>query len=139
MFHSDTSPLKRYILAWLGLPLVAVFNGILRDLTYGQMFGDHLAHQVSSVILSTVIVLYVFLLNTRLRLRNSAEALRAGFAWLAATIVFEFVIGMLLRIPLSSQLAQYNPVNGNLWVLVLLTVFWSPLLFRRFSLTRHAG
>jgi hypothetical protein len=45
-----TAPAIKYIVAWLALPIIAVFNGILRELTYAHIAGDLLAQQISSVL-----------------------------------------------------------------------------------------
>lgn len=138
MYLKENSPVLKYILAWIALPLIAVFNGVLRELTYAHMFGDHLANQISSVLLSTIIVLYVISLNSKIRLRNASESITVGITWLFLTIGFEIILGLLLGVPLIDQLQQYNLAGGNLWVLVLISVFLSPILLRRFRVMEHA-
>jgi hypothetical protein len=128
----------KYILAWFALPFIAIFNGVLRELTYSHMVGPHVAHQISSVLLSLFIAFYVIALNSKFTLKTTGEAMRVGLFWLIFTIVFETTFGILLGVPLSSQWKSYNIAAGNLWVLVLLSVFLSPLLFRRYRILGHA-
>lgn len=133
------SSLKKYILAWVGLPFIAILNGLLRELTYCYVAGEKAGHQISSILLSIIICFYVIILNSRVTLKNSAEAFSAGFVWLTLTMTFEVIIGFVAGTPFNQQIQSYNIVDGNLWVLVLLTVFFAPVLLRRHSLGNIFG
>ncbi len=39
----------KHICAWLPIPVVAVVNGSLRDLVYGKLMNETLAHSLSVV------------------------------------------------------------------------------------------
>ena len=130
MKMSSVSPTRKYILAWLVLPFIAVFNAVLRELTYKDTFGEHAAHQVSSVLLCIMIMFYVVALNNKIELKSASEALKAGTMWLLFTIVFETALGLATGAPLSRLLENYNILRGHLWILVLLTTFLSPVLLR---------
>ena len=82
------SRLIRYKMAWLVLPLMAIFNGVLRDLTYSHVFGDHLARQISAVLFIAIIVAFVIALNERIRPETNGEAWAVGITWLILTITF---------------------------------------------------
>ncbi len=138
MIKSNSSELTRYKMAWLALPLIATFNGVLRDLTYRYMFGDHLANQISSVLLSVIIIWFVILLNERIRLQSPAQAWSVGVTWLILTIFFELLLTLATGGSLNDHLSQYDIKSGNLWILVLITVCVAPVALRRFPSPGHA-
>lgn len=133
-----TSSVVKYILAWTGLPFIAVLNGVLREETFTALAGNRLAHQFSSVLLAMLIGLYVTILNTRIRLATTGEALLAGLSWLLLTIGFEFSLGYLTGVPLDVMLNDHHVTAGNLRVLVLLSVLLSPVLLRRQDIMRES-
>jgi hypothetical protein len=133
------SSLKQYILAWAGLPFIAILNGLLRELTYCYVAGEKTGHQISSILLSLIICFYVIILNSRVTLKNSTEAFTVGFVWLILTIAFELLVGFVAGAPFNKQIQDYNILDGNLWVLVLLTVFFAPVLLRRRTLSNIFG
>lgn len=122
--------IRQYILGWIGLPFVAMLNGVLRELTYTKAVGATTAHQISAVMLSLIICVYVMLFNTRVHLKNTREALLAGFIWMVLTVMFEFVLSSALGVPLLEQFSRYNIFSGNLWVLVPVTVLVAPVVLR---------
>ena len=132
------SPATKYMLAWLPLPGIAIFNGILRELTYSHIAGEQLAQQISSVLLSMLIMLYVVLLNSHVQLKSLRQTLFISTAWLLLTVCFEVGLGLATGVSIHEQLESYNVFRGNFWPLVLLSVFLSPILFRRHSISRHA-
>ena len=46
------------------------------------------------------------------------------------TIVFEFAAGLAGGSTVSELLAAYNPLSGNLWLLVLATTLLSPIIVK---------
>ncbi len=126
------SRLIRYKMAWLVLPLMAIFNGVLRDLTYSHVFGDHLARQISAVLFIAIIVAFVIALNERIRPETNGEAWAVGITWLILTITFELIVTLLGGGTLNDHLNQYDITSGNLWILVVITVCIAPVVLRRF-------
>lgn len=43
------------------------------------------------------------------------------------TVVFEVVFSMSAALSFRDMLVTYNPMTGNLWLLVVLTTFFAPL------------
>ena len=131
--------LIKYISAWIVLPFVAIFNGILRDLAYSNLVGDHIAHQMSSVILAIAISFHVLILNSKIPLHSVRQALIVGLTWLFLTVGFEFLLGFTLNVPVEKMLADYDITKGHLWGLVLASTFLSPilLLHQRFFIAAH--
>jgi hypothetical protein len=131
--------IRQYTLGWVGLPFVAMLNGILRELTYCKAVGTTTAHQISTVMLSMTICVYVILYNSRVQLKNTREAMVAGFIWMILTVMFEFILSSALGVPILEQFSRYNILAGNLWVLIPVTVFVAPVIFRGHRLIRFFG
>jgi hypothetical protein len=127
------SPVTKYILGWLPLPGIAIFNGILRELTYSHVAGEQLAQQISSILLSLLVMLYVVLLNSHLQLKTVRESVFVGLIWLLLTVCFEMILGLVVGTSFREQAANYNIFKGNFWPLVLLSVLLSPTIFRKKS------
>jgi hypothetical protein len=62
-------------------------------------------------------------------------AWQIGLVWLGATLTFEFIAGhYLFRNPWQKILADYNPLEGRLWLLVpIVTLVAPPLWFKGLS------
>lgn len=139
MSTNGITRVRQYILGWIGLPVMAVLNGVLREFTYCKVVGEDTAHQISAIILCMIICVYVILLNSRIQLKNSREAFFAGFVWMILTIMFEVLLSSTTGIPLEEQLRSYDPTDGNLWVLVVITVLVAPVILRGHRLIRLFG
>ena len=139
MTINKISPLTYYILAWFGLPFMAIFNGILREYAYCNLVGEERAHQVSAVLLSIIICFYVLILNSSLTLKSWHEAVVVGSVWLVLTVLFEFFLGVMRGGPWDTQKENYDILHGNLWLLVLLSVFLAPILLRTQKITHVAS
>jgi hypothetical protein len=133
----NLSPFTKYILGWLPLPGIAIFNGILRELTYSQLAGEQLAQQISSILLSLLVMLYVVLLNSHIQLKSIRESAFAGIVWLLLTMWFEVVLSLAIGTSIQEQANNYNILKGNFWPLVLLAVLVSPSVFRKRNEGKH--
>ena len=47
--------------------------------------------------------------------------------WAVLTVVFEFITGLSGGNNISELIAAYNPLTGNLWLLVLAATLFSPV------------
>ena len=61
------------------------------------------------------------------------EYLIIGLSWTFLTIFFEFASGLAGGITVRELVAAYNPVTGNLWLLVLATTMLSPMTVRKIT------
>ncbi len=131
-----TPRLCLYALAvWPALVVVAILNGTLRNYTYTRVVGEHAAHVISSVILVGVFLLitYAFLASVKVDYRN-LDLLVVGAIWLVLTVAFEFLFGHYAAgHSWRRLLAEYNIFKGRVWVLVLLAVFFGPLIMGRLA------
>ena len=57
-----------------------------------------------------------------------------GICWTALTIAFEFIAGLADGNTMTELLTAYNPLTGNLWLLVLATTLLSPIVTKNFKI-----
>lgn len=126
----------KHVCAWLPIPVMAVVNGALRDLTYAKLTSETLAHSLSVFPLIVAIVAWARLLAGWSPLANGRAGLRVGLIWLLLTLLFEFGLGALRGLDLRVMLTQYDVTRGHLWPLVPLTMGLSPELVRRVATGR---
>jgi len=115
---------------WLLFMVLAIINAGVREGVYKPAVGDLAAHQISTIIFVTVIlvVTYLLLKFSNLELSDSG-ALIMGSIWLVSTILFEFIAGhYVFGNSWEKLFADYNILRGRIWSLVLLTTFLSPYL-----------
>ena len=124
----------RYVFFWLVLMLVAVANGALRQLTYGEWVSTLLAHQISTFtgVLFTGFAVYSFMHSRPLD--SKAQAWLIGGAWLMLTLLFEFIFGYHIAGHSWDMLFyDYNLLAGRVWLVFLVWVLVMPYVFYRIS------
>ena len=95
--------LVKSFLIWLLFIPLAIANGALRDLVITPALGDTLGRAVSSLTLSILI--------------------------LALTLLFEVSFFVLVMgHPIDELLKDFDLFRGRLWLIVLVTTFFAPLL-----------
>lgn len=121
--------LKTFI-SWLpGIP-IAILNGLLRQSFYLTFLPELGAHQLSAVSFIVFFGVYVWFVLRWLKLPSRKAALGLGLAWMLLTILFEFVFGHFVMGHAWAKLFHdYNLFAGRVWVLVLVWIAISPLLF----------
>ncbi len=128
--------LKSFIV-WICFIPVAIFNGGLREYVLVRLVGEKAALPVSGILLSAFIFLTTWFVLPRLtKDYGMKDCLTIGICWALLTVVFESAAGIAEGSNVTEILAAYNPLTGNLWVLVLVTTLFSPVLLkviRRFS------
>lgn len=114
---------------WLLLLVCAIVNGAARDALLAPRVGERLAHQISSVFLSALILLLTFAATPSLGAHHHVQQWLIGGYWLLLTVAFEFVFGRhVLGHPWNRLLLDYDLLHGRLWPLVLATLAASPYL-----------
>lgn len=131
--HSHHPPIRtRWLAAWLGLAVLGVGNGIARVALYEDALGDRLAHQISTVTLMVLIAGYAWALQRAWPLTGSRLAWQVGASWALMTMAFEFGFGHYVTgNSWSTLLADYNVLDGRMWVLIPVTILVAPELARR--------
>lgn len=123
-------PVFTYALAaWLGLALLAILNGAVREAILVAPLGTDVAHIVSTLLLAVVVVLVAAgYLAVVPGTPTDVELLAVGLLWTLLTVAFEFVVfGLLMGEPLARLLADYDVTSGRVWVLVPLTTLFGPI------------
>lgn len=126
--------LLQTILAWLGMMLLAIFNGYIRERFLRSRLGELAAHQVSTIALLLLLAGYCALLARLWPLHSLADAWTVGVIWLAMTLLFECGFGRYVaKHPWRRLLADYNLMAGRIWLFIPLWMFIAPpvLLFHQ--------
>jgi hypothetical protein len=123
----------RYAVAWLPMPVIAIANGALRELTFGKWMAGLHAHQLSTAIGAVAIGLYI---RTVVRIwppSSARNAFAVGLLWLILTVAFEFGFGRaVMHRSWAALAADYDLSAGRIWLLFLCWITLSPFLFHRF-------
>jgi hypothetical protein len=115
---------------WLLFVIFAIINAILRNGVYKPIIGDLRAHQLSTIIFIAIIIIVTYFVFrfTNLKL-STQETFVIGTVWLVLTICFEFLAGhYAFENSWGKLIADYNILEGRIWSLVLITLFFSPYL-----------
>lgn len=119
------------LIIWLCFIPVAILNGGLREYLLAKAIGEEWALPVSGITLSVCIFLITWMLLPRMiKAFTSKDSWLIGIGWTLLTIVFEFAAGLAGGSTVSELLAAYNPLSGNLWLLVLATTLLSPIIVK---------
>ena len=120
--------LLRALAIWCGLLVFAFVNGAIRTIWLTPAFGDPAAHVVSALLLSVVVLVAAWRAIGWLHPHTANDALLIGDEWVLLTIAFECLAGYyLFGASWEALLAQYNVVRGEMWEMVLVTMFVAPL------------
>jgi hypothetical protein len=119
-----------YVLAWMGLAIVAILNGTLRVKGFSHYMSELAAHQVSTVVGLCMFGVFFWFLTGVFRLESTRQALGIGAIWLVMTISFEFVFGhFVMGHSWRKLFADYNMLEGRLWSLIPIWTFIGPYVF----------
>lgn len=117
------------LIIWICFIPAAILNGGLREYVLVPVIGQKWALPASGIILSGLIFLITWFMLPRLIKDNiRTERWLMGVVWALLTVIFEFVAGLSGGNNIQELLAAYNPLTGNLWLLVLVTTFFAPVM-----------
>ena len=125
----------KYTVSWIGMVIIAIMSGVIRDAVYGKPLGDLRAHQISTFTLIILSGLYLWLLGLTWNITSPGQAITIGLIWLALTVAFEFLFGhYVMKHPWTRLLHDYNILKGRIWVLVLVLIWITiaPYVFYKF-------
>lgn len=123
--------LLKSLIVWICFIPVAILNGGLREYVLVRLVGEETALSVSGILLSVFIFLVTWLLLPRLAKDfGMKDCWAIGFCWTLLTVAFESAAGIAGGSTVTEILAAYNPLTGNLWVLVLAATMLSPVLLK---------
>jgi len=122
------STLLFYTLCWFILMIIAILNGMLREMTYKKWMREIRAHQLSTFTGMGLIGIVVWKLNQYIPITSSNEALQIGVIWLVMTILFEFIFGhYVMNRSWEFLFRDYRIDKGRVWGLLLIWVLLSPI------------
>jgi len=123
---------SRAALVWLGLLALAIANGALRELVLVPRLGDYPAHVVSVVLLCAAILAVTRATIAWMGPAGVAQAVLIGQVWTLATVAFEFGGGRyVFDLPWETLWRDYRLVEGRVWLAVIATTLFAPVLMRR--------
>ena len=129
---TDRDIILRYLLGWVGMVFIAIFNGILRGVAFEPYVAEQTAHLISCVTGVSLFLIATWFYNSKWPIGSSKQALLIGLMWLILTPIFEFGFGLyVMGHPLEHLLNDYNLLAGRAWTLVLVAVFLLPTLVYR--------
>lgn len=124
--------ITRTVIAWLPMPFIGVANGMLRQFFLLQYFSNFRAHQLSTLSLILLLIIYVALVYKKLSIKSIKDAWLTGTCWAILTVFFEMAMGHFVsHLTFTEMLAAYNLLSGNLWSLVPLALLVIPFVFYR--------
>jgi hypothetical protein len=116
---------------WLGMLVLAVVGGGVRERLLAPKWGSLWAGQVETLGIAALFAIGIVLYARWLRMAPS-EAMIVGAAWCLLTICFETLLGRaILKQPWSTVIANYDVVAGSLWPIVLLVMLVTPYVAAR--------
>lgn len=119
------------LIVWICFIPAAILNGGVREYVLTKYMDTASATAISGILLSILILLITCLLLPRLVTLNRKESYITGIMWMVLTIIFEFTSGIGTGVSMKELLAAYNPLSGNLWILVVLTTMFAPIIISK--------
>lgn len=115
---------------WVLLAVIAVANGVFRELILIPRIGEYPGHVLSTALLVIAILglSFGYFQWTPIDYAR-VELLLLGVLWAGLTVGFEFLVGYVENTPVSVTIGQYDVLAGQVWIAVPLALLLSPLLF----------
>jgi hypothetical protein len=127
-----------HLAAWLGMLMLAVLNGAVREALFTPALGDTAARQLSTMLLLALFAGWLWFLHRTWPLETAWQAWLVGVVWLVMTLVLETFMGRVLAgKPWSEILEDYDVLAGRIWILVPLWTLVGPYMFFRGSRERR--
>jgi hypothetical protein len=118
---------RRALLVWVLLVGLAILNGAARETVLSPRLGPAVGHLASSVLLAGLIALTAWLSILWIAPGTARRAWTVGALWLSLTVAFEFLAGhYVFGHPWPRLLADYDILQGRVWLLVLVATLVTP-------------
>lgn len=121
--------MKKYIQAvgiWFLIIPIAILNGGLRENVLNKL--GTISLPLSGIILSICIFVIAYLLIPKIKNCKSKDYIIFGVIWFLLTNLFDLFMYISEGGGMKDLLNSYNFLNGNLWILVVITAFLSPIV-----------
>lgn len=122
----------KYFLLWFPMLLLAILNGAARDLGYKKLVGELTAHQLSTLSLLLLFAVYIGFVMRYFPPPTVTSTWYVGLLWLVLTLGFEFGFGLYRGTTWAKLLADYNLVQGRVWVLIPIWVTIAPYILYKY-------
>lgn len=130
--------IARVLLVWLLLAVLMSANGIFRESVLVPQAGRAAADILSAVLGLGIILSVTGIFFRGLAGESTGRLARIGAVLVAATVVFELVIGRLVDGRSWSELAaNYAIWRGRLWPILLVTLGLTPFIWGRWLASRQ--
>jgi len=121
--------LIRSLLIWLLFIPIAVVNSVFRELLITPALGEASGSAASSLVLSLLIFGLTGYFVKKLGVDTLSGLMIIGGFWSILTLMFEFTFFIVTRVhPMDTLFKDYSLFHGRHWLLVLVAMFFSPLL-----------
>ena len=119
-----------HLAAWLGMLVLAVLNGAVREALLTPALGDTVGRQLSTLLLLALFAGWFWFLYRRWPLSSARQAWTVGILWLAMALALEaFMSWVLGGKPWSAVFEDYDVLAGRIWILVPLWTLVGPFAF----------
>ena len=131
--------LKKYIQAigiWFFFFFLAILNGGLRENILVKL--GSIALPLSGIILSICIFVVALLLIPKIKECKSKDYIIFGIIWFVLTNLFDLLMYISEGKGINELLNSYNFLNGDLWILVVITTFVSPIIVSKIKCLKQS-
>ena len=121
--------MKKYFQAvgiWALIIPIAILNGILREKVLITL--ENVALPLSGIILSISIFIVAYFFIPKINSSDKKDYIIIGIIWFILTNLFDLIMFLSDGGNLSDLLESYNFLDGNLWIIVVLTTLLSPII-----------
>ena len=121
--------MKRYLQAvgiWMIIIPIAILNGALRESVLIKLGA--IALPLSGIILSLCIFAVAYFLIPKIHSCDRKEYIAFGVIWFVLTNLFDLSFILIEGGNFTDLLEAYNFLDGNLWIIVVLTTLLSPII-----------
>src|SRR5690606_5673360 len=108
--------------------VLAFANATLREMFLIKHFNELRANQLSTISLIIFCAIYIWFILPFLNIQNFIQAFLIGLIWVILTIAFEFALGRVTNKSWEFLLKEYNILEGRIWPLFLLCLFFLPYI-----------
>ena len=111
---------------WLLIIPLAILNGGFRESVLVKL-GD-IALPLSGIILSVCIFIVAYVFIPKIKNCRTKDYVIFGLIWFVLTNLFDLTMYISEGGGMKDLINSYNFLNGNLWILVVITTLVSPVI-----------
>ncbi|XKH61631.1 hypothetical protein LG290_07985 [Halomonas sediminis] len=116
------------LVIWIGILVLAVINGALREFVLIPELGTPAALVLSGLLLSALIMGVAYLSLPWLQISCPVQFWFVGLGWVALTVAFEFSFGLWQGKSWSVLFEAYTFRSGNIWPIILAATAFAPYI-----------